>query len=238
MHRNSETLVRGETGFAVIVAMMGLLLISALGAALVLTTSVETMIARNFREGAGALYAADAVAVHAAEELATLADWNGVLEGSTHSALVDGPPGGVRTLEDGAAINLTEIQNLANCGAIVGCGDAALNATDAGRPWGLNNPRWQLFAWGRLTDLLGAPSRFYVVLLVADDPSETDGNALADGDGPENPGSGMLSLRAEAFGPGGAHGIVELTIARVNPDVASSRPEPLGVRVVSWRAGA
>ena len=57
--------IRGEEGFAVIVAMMGLLLISALGSALVLATSVETLIARNFRDGAGALYAADAAAAHA-----------------------------------------------------------------------------------------------------------------------------------------------------------------------------
>ena len=104
------------------------------------------------------------------------------------------------------------------------------------RPWGLNNPRWQLYAWGRLADWLpeGAiDAGFYVVVLVADDPAETDGNPLADGPGS---GFGVVMLRAEAFGPGGTHAAVEQTLARVSADELSRRPDLHGVRVVSWRA--
>ena len=75
-----------------IVAMMGLLLIGALGSALVLATSVETLIARNFRDGAGTLYAADAVAAHALLELASSPDWTSVLNGTTRSTWADGAP--------------------------------------------------------------------------------------------------------------------------------------------------
>lgn len=233
----SHTMVRREDGFAVIVAMMGLVMIGALGTALVLATSVETMIARSFRDGAGALYAADAAAAHATQELSATADWTTVLTGSTRSVLVDGMPDGVRRLDDGSTISLTEILNLANCGKMTACSGEDLIATDSDRAWGTNNPHWQLFAWGRLADLVGVASPFYVIVLVADDPAETDGNPLVDGSGSGNPGSGVLALRAEAFAPGGRHGVVEMTVARIEPDELDSNPEPRRVRVVSWRAG-
>lgn len=224
---------RRDQGFAVIVAMMGLLLMSALGAALVLATSVETLIARNFREGAGAMYAAEAAAVHAVGELSATADWTEILAGRTRSALFDGVGAGTRTLDDGSVIDLSAILNLANCGQIAACSDRAMATISTPRPWGLNNPRWRIFACGKLADLLGVPSRFYVVTLVADDPAETDNDPRADGSGPGNPGSGVLLLRAEAFAPGGVHGIVDLTLARRQPFELHRG----AVRVVSWRAG-
>ena len=89
----------------------------------------------------------------------------------------------------------------------------------------LNNPRWQLYAWGRLADWLAGEAidaGHYVVVLVADDPAETDGDPLVDGPGP---GFGVLLLRAEAFGPGGTHAVVEQTLARVSADELSRRPD-------------
>ena len=215
--------------------MMGVVLIGAVGTALVLTTSVETLITRNFRDGAGAFYAADAAATHGAVELSRAADWSAALGGWVRSDFFDGSAGGARTLQDGSTIDLTEIVNLANCGTPSGCSAADLNATALARPWGVNNPRWQIFASGRLADLLGAPSAFYIVVLVADDPSETDGDPLNDGSGVGNPGSGIVRLRAEAFGPGGAHASVETVVARVT--WIENGVSSAGVRVVSWRAG-
>src|SRR6185295_7455772 len=57
-------------------------------------------------------------------------------------------------------------------------------------------------------------SAFYVVLMVADDPSEDDGLPLQDGLLEGNPGQGVIALRAEAFGPRGAHKTIEATISR------------------------
>jgi hypothetical protein len=57
-------------------------------------------------------------------------------------------------------------------------------------------------------------SPIYVAVMVGDDPSETDGNPLVDGNDAANPGSGVLSLRAEAFGPHGTHRVIEATMAR------------------------
>jgi len=231
--------IHGEEGFAVVLAMMGLLIMSVLGAALVLSTSVENIIASNFRDGAAAVYAADVVAARGVHELSTIVDWTSVLTGEVRSSFGDGEPGGPRVLDDGSTINLTEIVNLSNCGTTAACGAAAMATIDAARPWGVNNPHWRLFAWGRLAHLLPPhvpDTGLYVVLLVADDAAEIDGDPLHDGSG-QNPGAGVLRLRAEAFGADGIHGVTEQTVARVEPAELSRNPGLLGVRVVSWRAG-
>ena len=226
-----------QRGFAVIVSMMGLLLMSALGMALALSTSIETLISRRFRDGAGAAYAAEALALHSVHELSSLADWTLALDGRVHSDLFDGGGTSVRTLRDGSVIDLDAVRNLANCGKAVSCSDADLARADEERPWGISNPRWRLFGSGRLEDLLGVPSPFYVVLFVSDDPAETDLNPFEDGADSANPGSGVLRLRAEAFGPGGVHGATEATISRVGTANLSPAPEAARVRIVSWRAG-
>jgi hypothetical protein len=59
-------------------------------------------------------------------------------------------------------------------------------------------------------------SRMYVVVWVADDPSENDNDPTVDGVAQTNPGSGVLSMRAEAFGPGGIHKVIETTVARTD----------------------
>jgi hypothetical protein len=167
-----------EDGVALVVAMMALLLMSALGAALILTTSSETMIAGNFRNGSEALYAADAIVERVVDDLLTVSDWNGLLSESVRSALVDGPPGGTRRLADGSTIDLAEV---------------------ASPP---SNPMWRLYAYGPLSDMISTgtiDSPFYVVLMVS---------------GPENAGADVLALRAEAFGPRGAHKTIEVTLTR------------------------
>jgi hypothetical protein len=226
--------IDNEHGFAMIMAIMGLLLIGAVGSALVLSTSVETLIARSFREGAGTLYAADAVAAYARLQLASDPDWTRVLNGAMRSSWADGAPRGPRSLRDGSTINLTEILNLANCGTPAACSLQQTAAINPARPWGANNPRWQLYAWGRLADWVAGEAIdvwHYGVALVADDPAETDGDPLVDGPGP---GFGVLLIRAEAFGPGRTHAVVEQTVARVST-AEPGRADPREVRVVSWR---
>jgi hypothetical protein len=49
----------------------------------------------------------------------------------------------------------------------------------------------------------------YIAVWVADDPAETDGNPLADG-------NGTLTLHAEAYGPNGSRKVVEVTVARTS----------------------
>ena len=212
--------IRDQHGIAMIVAMMAMMLMSALGMALVLTTSSETMIAGNFSNSSEALYAADAAIERSMEDILTVPDWNKLLDGSAQSAFVDGAPSGTRTLPDGSTIDLTQAINMANCQKVTTCSTAEMNAPTAERPWATNNPRWKLYSYANLKDLMPATdsinSSYYVMVMVADDPSENDGDPSKDGASATNPGSGVIAMRAEAFGPRGAHKVIELTLARTD----------------------
>ena len=216
---------------AIIVALMATLLMSVLGAALVLTTSSEALIAANFRNAQEGVYAADAALGIAMDDLASLPGWNPILDGSTQSAFVDGPPSGVRTLADGSLLDLAQLVNMVNCRRVTPCSASNLTAITTQRPWGANNPVWRLYAYGPLSGLLAAEaikSSYYVVVMAADDPSENDSDPVHDGVSASNPGTGVLALRGEAFGPRGTRQVVELTVVRQGGGDG-------GVRVVSWR---
>jgi len=235
---------RSEKGIALVIAIMAMLFMSAIGIALVLATMTETVVASNYRNAAGGLYAADAIVERAMDDLLSVADWNLLLGGSVQSAFVDGPPSGTRTLVDRSTLDLAQVVNRANC-AKVSCSAADLVAITTNRPWGANNPRWKLYAYGNLRTMLPAnaiDSTYYGVAMVADDPSENDGNPLQDGntpcqagqnglDGTCNPGSGVIAVRGEAFGARNAHKVVEVTVARTEP----TAPGPTRLRVLSWR---
>src|SRR5689334_14281041 len=229
--------IRREDGIAMVIAMMAMLLMTALGVALILTTLSETMIAGNFRNSQEGLYAADAAIERAMDDILTVPDWNKLLDGSTQSAFVDGAPSGQRTLLDGSTIDLAQALNMANCQKVATCSASDLTAITSERPWGVNNPVWRLYGYGNLRDMLPATdtinSSYYVVVMVGDDPSDDDGNPLLDGGAPGpcapgqeptganggppcNPGYGVLALRAEAFGPRGAHKVIEITVARTD----------------------
>jgi hypothetical protein len=106
------------------------------------------------------------------------------------------------------------------------CTAAQMDHAAGERPWGSNNPRWRLYANGRLSAVAaGIDSPFYVTVWVADDPAETDGDPARDGTEASNPGAGVLQVRSEAFGSGGARRAVEATLGR-----AGAR-----LRIISWR---
>ena len=222
------SVVAGEKGVALVVAMMALVLMSALGLALVATTSTETLIAANYRLSVELLYAAEGMARRAMVDLRQAPDWTSVLTGAARSTFVDGAASGTRVLADGTAVDLDAVVNLANCNRRTACSAAAMDAVTAARPWGVNNPRWRLYSHGPLGHLLSGslPSSRYVVALVADDPSERDGDPLADAPDGE-PGAGVLWLRAEAFGPRGAHRTLDVTLAH--------EPATPVMQVISWR---
>jgi Tfp pilus assembly protein PilX len=223
--RTVQAIAADERGIALIVALLAMMLMMALGTALILTTTTETKISRNFQNSIEAGYAADAGLERAMDDLLTVPDWNTLLSGATTSAFVDGAVG-TRTLADGSQVDLAQLLNMANCSKTSTCSASDLTANTSGdRPWGANNPQWQLFAYGPLNDMIPTGtvnSPFYVVVMVGDDPSDDDGNPLRDGGTPAagqptpNPGTGVISLRAEAFGPFGAHKVVEMTIARTD----------------------
>ena len=201
-----------ERGVALIVALMSMLLLTALGVGLIMTTTTETMIANNFRDSGEAMYAADAGIERVMQDLLTVPDWNRILTGQVQSAFVDGPPVGPRTLPDGTTIDLGAATNMLNCNRTVACGEADMNAWSAERPWGPKNPRWQLFAYAPLQDVIETGtvlSSMYVAVWIGDDPGDAD-------DLPTNDDNGVLMMRAQAFGPGGAISSIEVNIGRTD----------------------
>ncbi len=191
---------------------MSLMLLTALGMALVLTTSTETMIAGNFSASQEGLYSADAGVERAMQDLLTVPDWNTILTGATTSAFIDGSPSGTRTIYGGTSLDLSQVLNMANCGTLTTCSTTDMNGVTADRPWGVNNPRWQLYAYGSMNDIIPTGtvnSPFYVVVMVADDAAETDNDPTKDS-------NGVLAMRAEAFGPSNAHKVIEVTVARTD----------------------
>lgn len=220
------TLVRrcaDERGVALIVSLMTMLLLTALGVALMLVTVTETKISGNYRNGSEALYAADAAIERVMQDLLTVPDWNNILSGATTSAFIDGPAAGVRNTAAGP-IDLTEATNVVRCGKVTVCSDADMNAATDDRPWALNNPRWQLYAYGPMRDMLPVAtinSDMYVIVWVADDPSECDNNPVRDGEAPVAPcpanlGRGVLAMLAHAYGPGGVRRVIEVTVSKTD----------------------
>ena len=223
--------IRQEDGIALIVALLAMMLMMALGLTLVMTTTTETKIAANYGRGTEALYAADAAVERVMDDILTVPDWNEILQGNVRSAFVDGSPSGVKALPDGSKLDLGKATNLLDCGNADGCSEEDLNAFTEERPWGLNNPRWQLYAYGPVSAMLPTDtinSYDYVVVWIADDPSETDNDPTMDGQPgvncdasndpgcSANPGLGVLAMHAEAYGPGGAKRVIEITIARTD----------------------
>ena len=113
---------------------------------------------------------------------------------------------------------------MVRCGKITPCSDADMNEVTDERPLGLNNPRWQLYAYGPVVDMLPTEtlnSDMYVIVWVADDPADCDNNPLVDG-GPQagscaaNIGYGVISMLAYAYGAGGVRRVIETTVARTD----------------------
>jgi hypothetical protein len=190
-----------------VIALMSLILLSAFSMSLTVTMDTDMRVSDNYASSRAAMYAAEGALHIAAHELLAPADWNGLLASGALSTFVDGAPTGARQLGDASSVDLTQATQAAN---------AEL------RPWGANNPVWRLFAYGWL-------GRTYVIAWVADDAGENDGDPGIDGGGASNPGAGILALRAEAFGVGGAHKVLEATARR---DVQGGGS---AVRLLSWQ---
>ena len=201
------TRLSDDGGSALIVVLLATMLLTSLGIGLVMLSNTEATIAANFRSGNETLYAADAALERVVQDLLMAPRWNDVLAGTLQSAFVDGSL--TPTTPYGERLDLNVIT-------------ARLQTeSDAGDPWGPNNPEWRLFAYGPLSEMLSASiqSLTYVAVWVADDPSETDDDPAADG-------NGVVTVRAEAWGPHGTHRTIEVTLARTDSqDVARDQIE-------------
>jgi hypothetical protein len=194
-----------QDGAALVIALMAMMLLTALGAAVIMVSRTETAIANNYRNSQEALYAADAAIDRVVQDLLMAPRWNDILRTDSDplrvwSAFIDGAYNAPKTLPGGGTVTLTTAT-------------AELQAaTDAANLWGANNPTWRLFAWGPLKEIgndVAIDSPMYVAVWVADDPADNDGLPLVDK-------NGVLTLHAEALGPSGTRKVIEVTVARTS----------------------
>ena len=225
----------GCRGVALVATLVVLLVLSAMGLGLVLTTSLEPAAAANYECALRARYGAETGAALAAHDLAVAADWDAALAGGWQSPHLETPPGEFPA-PDGTRLNVAALTNLANCGHEAACGGSEMDAFISDRPWGPNNPRWQPVGMLRYDRLEAAPPGIpgvVVLVWVGDDPADLDGNPFRDtpaaADGSRAPGACVVAVRAEAFSARASHRTVTLTVTRGSPGCGTSG------RVVSWR---
>jgi PilX N-terminal len=199
-----------EAGAALVLVLLLTVLVAALASAMLVLVNLEVVLAGNQRDGAEALYAAEAALEFSVDELSRAPDWTAVLAG-VHPA----------TMVDSTMTPRTEFAGVADLLAMT---SDVQRQTDARAFWGANSPQWRLFASGPLraiAPVAGTAGGIYLVAWVSDDVAETDGNPWADG-------NGVVRVRAEAFGRRGARRAVEAVVGRTGVAGAS--------RLISWRA--
>lgn len=225
----------GQRGVALILVVLVTSFLSAIGLGLALMVIMDRLASGNLRGSIAMLYAADSAIELAARELSMIEDWNAVLQGVSRSTFVDGPVGGLRSIPGGEVIDLSASTNLLNCGKATPCTAAQMDANSKERPWGSNNARWQLYAYGPFAGIrqLARPAPCYLAVWVADDRREQDADPQTDGEAEETPGHGVVRLRAQAYGPKGARRAIEAELVRhCLPDGEGCR---LRNRVQSWQ---
>jgi len=226
-----------ERGVALILVILITTFLSALALGMATIVSMSQLAEANYTGSVGMLYAADAGIALAAHDLAQTPDWDLVLSGAAPGAFVDGVPSGVRDIPAGGLVWLDRETNQLNCAKATACTTAQMNANTRERPWGANNARWRLLEFGPLSrvEALAGPVPWYLLVWVADDGRETDGNPMLDGSAADKRGRGILRVRAEVFGAKGARRAVEAELARlcaVEDGVETCQP---GLRVQSWQ---
>jgi len=217
-----------QQGIALVSVLATMTLLMALGAGAVLATMIEARIVAVYGDHQAARYAAEAAAQAALQELGDRAAWPRALDGALRSSRWSGAASRV-ALPDRRLLDLRQETSLLRCGRVSTCPAGRMDAVTAGRPWGANNPRWQLYLHGPLARVLGdegAKPDVYVAAWVGDDPSEVDGDPLRDGPGP---GEGRLLVRARGYGPRRVAATVEV-LARLDPAAAPDRR----ARVLVW----
>lgn len=224
--------VASAAGAALVTVLLSMSLLMGLSAALVAIVLDEILLAAHHRDAAQARYAAEAGLERVLTDLAALPDWNLALSGAVRSRFTDGPPSGPRRIGGGRILDLETATALVSCGRPQGCTDPQLDAVTETRPFGSNNPRWRLYAYGPLTAFLpagdavtfAAPA-LYVTVWVGDDGAEDDGVPLQDAAMPGHPGHGVLEVLAQAHGSSGLRHAVQAAIRQ--------RPGPVP-RLLVW----
>lgn len=219
-----------------VITLLAISLLAALGLGLTLSSSTARLADHNHEEAVALLNAAESALELTARDLAAIADWNRVLDGTARSTTIDGPGAGTRTLPGGGSLDLTRLTNELTCGRATTCLDAERQTSSIDRPWGADNPRWRPFLHAPLLTLATRrhPTAPYAIVWMGDDSRETDGDPGVDGGGTAREGRFVLRARAEAFGSDGGRRAIEAELTRVCHVIDSGEVCLPGIRVQSW----
>jgi hypothetical protein len=227
--------MRGQRGIALLMVILFTAFLSVLGLGLLLAVFMDRLATGNMNGSVAMLHAADAGVELAARDLAETPDWDVVLSGAMRGSFTDGAPGGARTIPGGGSIDLTAATNRLNCLKSSSCTPTQMDANSHERPWGNNNPRWRLYAYGPLESLalLLRPAPCYLAVWIADDAREQDDDPESDA-ADEESGHGIVRLHAETFAAGGSTRVIEAELTRACIGEALGACSP-GIRVQSWQ---
>jgi len=215
-----------ERGSALLPVLLLMFLFAAVSMAIAVAVQIEIKVASRHVAAASALYAADAGIAAAIAELRGLPSWAPVLSGTVRSVHTDGVFGGVKPVPGGGTV-------LICCGMQSAIGRLATDTSSSART-ARRNIEWQPFLWVSAHVLLPGdpPSRSYVIVWVADDEEDDDGDAQVDA-------NGIVVLRAEANEASGVRRVTEAYVARQPVAGAGGEGEdevvPQAVGVRAWR---
>ncbi len=216
----SSTFPDTERGVAVVIALLMALLVGAIAAALVALTTTETLVSASYRYAREASYGAEAALERGLHDLATMPDWS--------PALAE-PPGNVTSgFDDGEVAPRAPDGRTLDLMRLTADRQRASDVRDGPVVFGADSPRWRLFAHGSVRSLLASPEAspglnlpLYLVVWVADDESDGDGDPAVDS-------NARILVCAVAFGAGGARRSAEARVARTDDG---------GLRVLAWQSG-
>jgi hypothetical protein len=196
---------------------MVITLIATVGGALSLIVSTESLVAGTYHASQQGLYAADAGIERAIAEARAELTWSSLPSSSSSASdFNDGQiaPRG----PDGTALDLAQLTMTRQA------------ESDAVYPNVADRPVWRLYAHATLNRIAGraASGAPYVVVWIADDPGDLDGNPAVDT-------NDVVMLHAEAFAVRSGNRSVSATIHREEA-MAAGFPGVMrsDVRVIAW----
>jgi hypothetical protein len=160
------------------------------------------------------MYGVEAGVERVIGELAAIPDWGTVLAVPPANLLASFDDGtGMASAPDGRSLRVASLTRARQAVSAVAYGPAA---------FGADSPQWRLFAHAPLQRILPpgaiAPPG-YVLIWVADDGGDGDGDPARDA-------NGQVLIHGEAYGLAGAQRTIEAAIARAGPGA---------VRLLSWK---
>lgn len=188
-----------ESGMALVFVLMAMVVLLAVGGAVVLLAGIETRLMASERLRLMGRGVAEVQLERALQDLARASDWSAVLSGGSSSSFVGS----------------TETPDVAGWGLLDLRQRTAEIRAEAGSAWGADTPLWRLYAHGVASDLVGlaagggpaAYRGFYTAVWVADDEGDGDGRSEVDR-------NGVIAIRTESYGPSGARQIWLATVRR------------------------